>query len=450
MSDPWPREKVLERLPEDRVGWVIRAVRAAESRALDVYLVGGCARDLLLDRPVRDVDLVVDSADGADALELAREAAPVGGRVVAHERFGTVAVEAEGRRIDLASVRSEEYPEPGALPKVSAGTLADDLARRDFSVNALAYRLTGDAGAGRWVDPGEGRADLERGQLRVLHDRSFHDDPTRAVRAARLSVRLGFRLSRGSRAVLRDALRDGAFGRVSGDRLRRELQRVFDESFLGQNPAETLRRLSDWHVLSALEPGLSLPREAAVPLRRFGKVLAAPPWKLGRTRAWVAGTMLWLAPLQPSMRRRTLARFSVRGGTSDRIAAFPKARDAWLRGLARARGRGTVDACLGDIDPESLLALFASAETSVRRRIARWALEDRQRRLPVTGDDLVREGISGPAVGRALERVRAAFLDGAVANREEALALAREVTRSGARKTGRRRGRAPRKRPSSA
>jgi tRNA nucleotidyltransferase (CCA-adding enzyme) len=263
----------------------------------------------------------------------------------------------------------------------------------------------------------------------VLHPRSFHDDPTRALRAARLAPRLGFTLSRGSRSALRDALRDGAFGRVSGDRLRREIVKLFDDSALGLDPARALRLLADWHVLGALEPGLTLEREVVVPLRRLGRAVEAPPWRRGRWRPWVAGLELWLAPAPPSLRRRVLRRFSVRGETAKRIDAFAKARDGWLRGLERARGRGAIDGLLRQLDEEDLHALYAVVAPSMRRRIVRYAVEDRSRRAPIGGDDLVAIGLEGPAVGRALARIRAAYLDGAVSDRSEALALARELSR---------------------
>jgi len=131
----------------------------------------------------------------------------------------------------------------------------------------------------------------------------------------------------------------------------------------------------------------------------------------------------------PALRRRTLRRLSVRGDAAKRVAEFAKLRDTVMRRLAAARGRGAVDALLFEVDEERLFALYAWAPPTLRRRIVRWAAEDRARRVPVSGEDLLEIGLSGPAVGRALARIRAAFLDAAVANREEALALARELAR---------------------
>ena len=426
-------EAVLRALPAAEALLVEAVLRCAARRDVAVYLAGGSVRDLLLDRAIRDVDLVVVPEGGVDAEALAREAAPEGARVLTHDRFATVKLESGAATIDLATARRESYPRPGALPKVEPGTLEDDLARRDFTVNALALPLAGGAaetGKSAVVAIDSGLADLAAGQLRVLHARSFHDDPTRALRAARLSVRLGFSLTRGSRGRLRDAVRDGAFGSVSGDRLRREIEHVFADAALGLNPADALRRLEDWYVLAALEPGLSFPRKAVAPLRRLGRFLDSPAWKGPRLRPWIAGLCVWLAEAPPAMRKRTLRRFGVRGEVSDRISGFAKARDAWLRALSKARGRGSVDAVLDGIGEEELLGLYVSAPPAIRRRVERWAVEDRTRRPPVSGADLEAVGLTGPALGRALGRIRSAYLDGGLANREEALALARELAPS--------------------
>ncbi len=161
-----------------------------------VYLVGGAVRDLLLGRGRADIDLVVEG----DAAALAER---LGAEVTAHERFGTAKVKLNGHEVDIAGARSESYPQPGALPVVERGAdLAADLRRRDFTINAMAIPLRGEP---RLIDPHGGEADLAMRQLRVLHDGSFVDDPTRALRAARYAARFGFGLeARHRRADPRD------------------------------------------------------------------------------------------------------------------------------------------------------------------------------------------------------------------------------------------------------
>jgi tRNA nucleotidyltransferase (CCA-adding enzyme) len=431
------RDEVTAALPAGARTLAAALLEAADRRNLGVYLVGGPVRDLLLGRVLRDVDLIVEPRDGQGAAELVRAASLAGVRVVSHDRFGTLRLESERAdaeekgALDVATVRSERYAHPGALPTVGPGTLDDDLRRRDFTVNALAIPLSASARRAHpaLVDLDDGLRDLETRTLRVFHPGSFHDDPTRALRAARLAARLGFALSRSSRSALRDALRDGVFGRVSGERLKREFDKLFEDARLGLDPAVALGLLAEWHVLGALEPGLSLPRRSIAPLRRLGRTIAAPSWPPRRARPWAAGLATWFAPLDAGLRTRALRRFAVRGELAQWIAGFPKQRDATLRALARARGRGAIDAVLGPVSDEAMLALFALAPPTVRRRILRHAVEDRPRRPPVTGEDLLALGLAGPAVGRALARIRSAFLDGAVKTREDALALARELGR---------------------
>jgi tRNA nucleotidyltransferase (CCA-adding enzyme) len=429
-------QKLLRAIAEESRALVKTLIAEGERSQVGLLMVGGPVRDFLLGRPLRDVDLIVEPAPDRSAEALARAVAPEGYRVVSHDRFGTVRVEGQGAVVDLATVRAESYEQPGALPTVREGDLEDDLTRRDFTVNGLAIPLNPVARRGRptIVDHGEGLADLESRVLRVFHRRSFHDDPTRALRAARFVPRLDFTMSRGSRSALRSALRDGAFGAVSGERFRAEIGRLFEDPVQGLDPSRALRLLADWHVLPALEPGLTLPAESVAPLRRLGRAIAEPPWHAERRRPWVVGLMVWMAPLDASLRRRALQRLAVTGETAGKIVAFPKARDLWLRKLGRARGRGSTDAALSDADEEQLLALMAWAPPNLRRRIQRYAFQDRGAALPISGDDLLAIGMRGPAVGRALARIRVAYLDRAVRDREEALALAREIARRGGRR----------------
>jgi tRNA nucleotidyltransferase (CCA-adding enzyme) len=433
----------LAALPEPVRIRATRLMRAAEARGLALYLVGGPVRDLALGRPLRDADLTVTApgggAIGEETAALAREAALPGDRVVVHPRFGTARIGlASGELLDLATVRSETYAGPGALPEVAPGALDDDLRRRDFTLNALALPLSAAAGSAL-VDLGGGLADLAAGELRVFHAASFRDDPTRAFRAARFAARFGFRLSGESRVALRGALRAGAFGAVSGERFAAELDKLFAESQAGGDPARALALLQEWHVLPALEPGLALPRGALAALRRLSRAASARPQTAPShaaavpPRAWVVGLMVWFAALPAALARRALARLAIRGAVATRIAAFARMRDAALAALRRARGRGAVDAALRALPPEELAALRAWAPVAAQRRIDRHASEDRHLALPVTGNDLVAIGLQGPEVGQALARIRSALLDRAIGTREEALLLARELA-AGARR----------------
>ncbi|MEN8162447.1 MAG: hypothetical protein ABFS41_20415, partial [Myxococcota bacterium] len=245
-------------LPAPLAPLVTRIAESGERLGLGVHLVGGPVRDLLLGRPLVDVDLLVEvrhRMQPEPAAALARRAARAGERAVAHPRFGTARLIGERGAVDLATARSEIYPKPGALPLVRSGTLEQDLARRDFTVNALAIPMNRVAREGRpaFLDRFGGRADLTARRLRILHAGSFHDDPTRALRAARFASRLGFRLEAGSRRALRAALAAGAFDGVSGQRFRAELARGFADA--EADPGATLAWLARWGVLEALARG---------------------------------------------------------------------------------------------------------------------------------------------------------------------------------------------------
>jgi tRNA nucleotidyltransferase (CCA-adding enzyme) len=434
-------DEVLAALPPDTAMLLQRIASASASLGIEIHLVGGPVRDLLLGQSIVDVDLMVagDARSLADAVVRATAGDEEAVELTPHDRFGTVSIACGGTRIDLAQLRHETYPHPGALPVVEAGTLEQDVRRRDFTVNALVCPLDGTAPSKRHaiVDLAGGLVDLEKRRLRILHPRSFHDDPTRAFRAARFAGRLGFSLGRRSRNALRDAQRDGAFGAVSGERYLRELQLCFEEARRGVHVGQVLRSLSGWHVLSALEPGLTLASDRLAPLRRLSRSIATPDWLAPKFLPWVAGLSIWLAPLPAAQRRRVLERFSVRGAQAARIVRFGRDADRHLRALARAHGRGAVDAMLSDWPEETVQALFALAELPVRRRILRWGAEDRRRRSPVAGTDLTELGLAGPEVGRVLARIRAGFLDGEIANREEALALAEEIAKRAARRDDR-------------
>jgi tRNA nucleotidyltransferase (CCA-adding enzyme) len=344
----------------------LEAVRGATREP--VYLVGGAVRDLLLGRPRADVDLVVEG----DAAALA---ARLGGAEVEHERFGTVKVEVEGHEIDIASARTETYPEPGALPVVEpAGSIEEDLARRDFAINAIAIPLTGEF---RLVDPYEGRADLERGLLRVLHDDSFVDDPTRAIRAARYSARFNFGLEPKTEELLRRA----DLTTVSADRRRVELERLAAEG----TACRGFELLSEWGLIDLRENGTEL-------MRAVDDLLGVPHWAefVSRERA------LMTAALGPPGAEEVLASmWAPRPGEGVEVA---ERRDPVELILARALGASWLD-----------------------HYLTSW----RKVELEIDGDDLIAAGVEqGPAIGRGLRAARQKKLEGEISGRDEELAAA--------------------------
>ena len=209
-----------------RLDPVLDAVTAVDGPYGGVYLVGGTVRDILLGEPSFDVDIAVEG----DAIAFAKSLAEaLAGRVRAHDKFGTaVVLYGDDERVDVVTARTESYESPGALPTVAPGSIEDDLFRRDFTINAIAASLAA-ADRGQLVDPFEGRADLEAGRIRVLHDRSFLDDPTRIFRAIRYENRYGFRMDEHTATLAHDAVSQGHVHDLSGARMREELIALFEE-----------------------------------------------------------------------------------------------------------------------------------------------------------------------------------------------------------------------------
>lgn len=224
---------------EPEVLLLLKAIgRKADALGVRVYLVGGMVRDILLGEGSFDIDVVVEG-DGADfALRLA---SGLGGSAVCHPRFLTATVTLPGGQlVDVVSARSELYPRPGALPQVRPGSLADDLDRRDFTINALAAGLNG-ASFGLLRDDHGGVSDLRCGRVAVLHDRSFTDDPTRILRAVRYEKRFGFRMSPGTLRLLRTSVQEGGLSALSGVRYFNEFRRTLGEA----DPVLALNRLQE-------------------------------------------------------------------------------------------------------------------------------------------------------------------------------------------------------------
>ncbi len=251
-----------------------QVTRAA--RPTPLFVVGGIVRDLCLGRALPsklDLDLVVEGDAPALAEQLSQK---LGAQLVVHPRFGTSTLTLpDGREIDLAGARTERYPHPGSLPVVSPGSLAQDLWRRDFSVNALAARVEGGE-LGQLLDPTGGLPDLASSRLRVLHPGSWRDDPTRMFRAARFEQRLGFQLDPTSLSLLQEALGAASLETLSPQRVSNELKLCFQE----QASVNTLLRLQELGVL----PALGFPLRMSLRRQQFWRRLQGqtdPGWLEG-------------------------------------------------------------------------------------------------------------------------------------------------------------------------
>lgn len=392
-------EQALERIRELPAA---RPLIARLGDGLAVHLVGGAVRDVLLGGRPFDLDLVVEG-------DAAAFAASLGGKLTGHDRFGTATVILDGYTYDIARSRRETYARPGALPDVEPAPLAEDLLRRDFTVNAIAIALTGGA-AGELSAAPRALEDLEAGRLRVLHDRSFIDDPTRMFRLARYAARLAFSVESHTRELLSAAIEDGAVTTVSGPRIGAEVRLLAREA----DPITGLLALADLGLDHALHPGFGCDDEG---LAR--RALALLPTDARPDRLAVA------------LAARGMSAAEVLG-LLDRMAFEAEDRDAIVatatRGVQTARGLEAASA------PSAIAAAAAGAPLELVALAGALGPEDQARewlerlrhvRLSIDGRDLIAAGVpEGPAIGRGLRAALAAKLDGGARDREHELAEA--------------------------
>lgn len=206
--------------------------KIADESGVQAYLVGGPVRDKLLGIKNLDLDFVVE-ADGIRFAEALNKA--LKGKLTTYKAFGTATIELKGKRIDIVTARKETYKRPAAYPAVKSGKIKDDLFRRDFTINAMAI-VVNKKGLGRLVDFYNGQKDLKKGLIRVLHDKSFMDDPTRIFRAVRFSVRFGFKIEPHTKRLMKEAVLDGLLGEVNAGRIRKEIELFLKE----KNPKKCL------------------------------------------------------------------------------------------------------------------------------------------------------------------------------------------------------------------
>ncbi len=362
----------------------------------------------MLEREGFDIDLSIE----AEVEPIARALAEAtGGRAVLHPSFGTAKVSGRDFQLDLARTRRETYAHPGALPAVEPASLAEDLARRDFTINAIALRLAPDAG--EIIDPYRGMDDIADGLLRVLHERSFQDDATRILRALRYTSRLGFKLARQTEALLR---RDLSYLRtLSGPRIRRDLALLFEDTgavegtLLGQ-------RLG---VLEAIHPALRLSDTVAA---RWRDAIAGPPLaprdELGfcliadpRDVGTAASVSQWL---------------HLTGRVQHALEHLVRLRSAELAEL-RSNPVEAVD-LLDNVAPAAIWALALLAGGDVAETCFAYLRDWRHVRPELTGSDLLALGMApGMQVGETLRRLRYERLDGRIATREQEVAIVREA-----------------------
>lgn len=430
-------------LPAARLALLKAVAEKALEQRLAIYIVGGFVRDLLLERPSIDFDVVVEG----DAISLANAlAAAYGGRVQSHTRFGTAKWKiASNRRalaaqlagespldpddlpasLDLISARTEFYDYPTALPTVERSSIKLDLHRRDFTINTMALRLDG-RHYGELYDYWGGQRDLQRGLIRVLHSLSFVDDPTRLMRAVRFEQRFEFQIEARTRELMAEA--HPMLRQVSGDRLRHEFNLILEE----QNPQAVLSRLGELKLLGSVHPALNWPEVLNPVLDQALHGEIAPEWDLpdrvgNLPIRHMLAYLIWLLQYAPEDAEAIAARLTLPKDTHTALAAayaaqidLPELRDAPASILTQRLDQAPLPALyalyLRSTDPWLRSTLHAYAQTW--RNV--WPL--------TTGYTLLQMKLQpGPQFRHILGTLRAAWLDGQVQSEQDELALLNDL-----------------------
>jgi tRNA nucleotidyltransferase (CCA-adding enzyme) len=386
-----------------------------------VYLVGGPLRDVLLGRPAADIDLAVEGDSIRFGKALARE---LGGTFKSYRQFGTGTVSLRGQgsavrgqrkadHIDVARTRTETYASSAALPRVRRAGIVADLSRRDFTINAMAWRLGQPPAASRkpqadeLIDPFNGREDLRRGVIQVLHDRSFEDDPTRAFRAVRFAGRFKFRIEPATRALMKRAIREGRLKRLSGKRVMTELALVARE----EDPGAILAALARLGVFSSVF-GQRLGAGCHASLARIPEPELRLLYLLSCARR-VAG--------MPLTREQSADLASLRAFSSLRMRLARATRPSQVCQVLKGQTRNAL---------RIRAALLSGAPAGARAKIVAYLDNYSQVKSRFTGQDLLALGIApGPIYSELLDKLLTARLDGKVKSRADELNLVRATVR---------------------
>ncbi len=421
-------ELLTSRMPRESVDLLRELGELADRRGTSAFVVGGVVRDILLDIPNYDLDIVVDEPGESFAAHAAEE---LGGSVKTHTRFGTaILVLPGGRKIDIATARSEAYERPGALPVVSPGGIREDLKRRDFTINSMAVRIN-KSDFGTLLDYYSGVKDLEDGTLRVLTDRSFEDDPTRILRGVRFSARFGFDFDKDTERLLKACVREGGLSTVTGERILNEIILMLKE----RRPWQPAARLIEWGILPAIERGWTVPDRTGATFGEIERLLSTglESGVIEKVEPWSVLFLAVVEPVSPERRDAILER--LRAGRRLRelvrdLRSFELGPIEVLGSDAQIR-RSDIHRTAAPIAPEVLILRMAKrAGSRAAGRIALYFSELRGVRPSVTGEELVALGVpEGPGIGKILAAILDARLDGAVSSDEEEQALAARLAK---------------------
>lgn len=413
----------LSALRKEILALVKEVGRHAQAQDLCAYLVGGVVRDLILKRGNLDLDFVIEG----DAIKFAKAFAKAKkADVVVYPQFGTATITLKnGLKFDLATARKERYPYSGALPVVEKGSLADDIFRRDFTINTLALAVNPNRFA-ELIDLFDGLADLKARKIRILHDQSFVDDPTRILRAVRFEQRLGFKIDERTLSLLRQALSEGVEKNVKLPRYFEEFKKILGEP----HQEKYLQRLLDLSALPFCAGGLVFDKSVSKLFKEIVKSIiyfhkkVAPKEKL---ETWLVYFMALLHKMSFDQITNLLDNLNLKKEDREKIV-FSEFKDRALVQLAAANLTPFEIYCLlKPLDYETIIYLRSSASSAVVRwRIDNFLLKFSSVKLGISGSDLKRLGVlPGRKMGEMLEEVLKQKVNGQVKSYKDEVKLAK-------------------------
>ncbi|SPP99557.1 PolyA polymerase family protein [Candidatus Sulfobium mesophilum] len=403
-----------DRFPDEVHRILVLAGNVADDMGANAYLVGGSVRDLLLGHANLDIDIVIEG----DGIRFAKELGEkLKAQVRSHHRFGTANITLDKLKLDVATARTEYYESPAALPKVEMSSIKKDLYRRDFTINTLAIKLNARS-FGLLIDFFGGQRDLREKTIRVLHNLSYVEDPTRAFRAVRFAERFGFKLSRHSENLIKSAIQMNLFERLSGSRLFDELLIAFSET----NPVKTLKRLSDYGLLKIIHKNLVLDEKLESTLSSMYETLA---WHTllfldEKVDKGVLYLIALLSNLDDEQRAEALHRLAPPGATREIIQQS-------IAESAEILGKLPLNDPVGIyhlLSPKRVeLILFSMAITKDNRKkkeISQFLVELRKTKPFLTGRDLKKLGLpEGPLYSRIFRELLDKRLRGTMRTAED-------------------------------
>lgn len=422
------KKEVKKLLASHRLYPEIRKIgQVADKTGMNVFLVGGFVRDLLMGYENFDLDVVVEGGAEKVGQMLKRK---IGGTLAVYHKFGTVSLVIKKRslKIDIARARKEKYKKPADLPAVSFSSLKDDLFRRDFTINAMAICVNKED-LGIFVDHYRGMDDLRKGIIRSLHDKSFIDDPTRIFRAVRFEQRFGFKIENRTMASLKQAVIKGMFAETSEQRIRDEIILLLKEP----RTWRVVSRMRSLHGLSFIHRGLGAGR---TPVKAFKNAEYHIKWYIDKVNSddielWIVNLLIMTGSLENVEIKEVMSKYFFTNAVKNKVESFREHRDPCRKKLASKKrlAPSSVYKSLGPLSCEGILCIMAIADNViVTRRCRKYLTVYRYIKVSINGHDVKRAGMRpGPGIKNVLDEVLFAKLDGRVSGKRSQIKYMKEL-----------------------